>query len=273
MPLSTMGIIALQSAASALSALGTSMDVTANNLANVNTAGFKASRANFQDLLYIEKQQPGTRNVNNDQRPTGLYVGLGTKVSGTQFDFTEGAPVKGGDLDLMISGNGFFRVAVQDSLGPGGFAYTRAGQFVRNSDGQLALATDTGRRLEPNITIDADAQKITVDAGGQVYVKRAGQTEPELVGTITLTNFINPTGLKAAGENLFVETAASGPPIEGTAGLDAFGTINQGQYEGSNVDATTELVNLIRVQRAFEMNSNTIRAADEALQTIAQIRR
>ena len=129
-----MAIISLQSAASALSALSTSMDITANNLANINTAGFKSSRANFQDLLYIEQMQPGIRNVNNDQRPTGLYVGLGTKVSGTEYDFSPGSPVKGNKLDVMINGNGFFRVAVQDSVGPGGFGYTRSGQFSLNSD-------------------------------------------------------------------------------------------------------------------------------------------
>ncbi len=268
-----MAIISLQSAASALSALSTSMDVTANNLANLNTAGFKASRANFQDLMYIEQQQPGVRNTNGDQRPIGLYVGLGTKVSGTQFDFSQGSPVKGGKLDLMINGNGFFRVAVPDSVGPGGYAYTRAGQFTLNSDGQLVLATDQGRRLEPAITVGNDYVDISVDGNGQVLVTRPGATEQEIVGTITLTNFINPTGLKAAGENLFVETGASGPPIEGNAGENAFGSISSGQYEGSNVDPTTELVNLIRVQRAFEMNSNSIRAADTALQTIAQIHR
>jgi flagellar basal-body rod protein FlgG len=268
-----MAIISLQSAASALSALSTSMDITANNLANINTAGFKSSRANFQDLMYIEQQQPGARNTNGDQRPTGLYVGLGTKVSGTQFDFSEGAPVKGGNLDLMIHGNGFFKVAVPDSIGTGGFAYTRAGQFTLNSDGQIVLASDTGRRLEPAISVGTDVQSISVDSSGQVLVSRAGATDPEVVGTLTLTNFINPTGLKAAGENLFTESPASGPPIEGNPGEAAFGTIQSGQYEGSNVDPTTELVNLIRVQRAFEMNSNSIRAADTALQTIAQIHR
>ena len=249
------------------------MDITANNLANVNTAGFKASRANFQDLMYIEQQQPGTRNTNGDQRPIGLYVGLGTKISGTQFDFSEGAPVKGGDLDLMIQGNGFFRVTVPESLGTGGYAYTRAGQFTLNSEGQIVLASDTGRRLDPAISVGTDVQGISVDSSGHVFVSRAGSTEPEDVGTITISNFINPTGLKAAGENLFVESSASGPPIEGNPGESAFGTILPGHYEGSNVDPTTELVNLIKVQRAFEMNSNSIRAADTALQTIAQIHR
>lgn len=268
-----MALISLQSAASGLTALNTAMDVIANNLANVNTAGFRSSRANFQDLLYLERAQPGARNANNDQRPTGLFVGLGTKVSGTQLSFEQGSPVKGNQLDLMIEGNGFFRVAVQDALGPNGIAYTRSGQFTLNSDGEMVLASDQGRRLDPPITIDADVTAVSVDASGQVFVKRPGQAEGELVGQIQLSNFVNPTGLKSVGENLFVETDASGPAIDGNPTEDAFGKIIQGYYEGSNVDPTTELIHLIRVQRAFEMNSNTIRAADEALRTIAQLRR
>jgi flagellar basal-body rod protein FlgG len=249
------------------------MDVISNNLANVNTAGFRASRANFQDLLYLEKAQPGVRNANNDQRPTGLYIGLGTKVSGTQMDFSQGALIKGNKLDLAIKGNGFFRVKVQDSLGPSGVAYTRAGQFTLNADGEIVLATDQGRRLDPPITIDGDVTDILIDDSGQVLVQRPGQAEPELITQLTLTNFVNPTGLKSIGENLLVETGASGPPIEGNPGENAFGQVSQGYYENSNVDPTSELIHLIRVQRAFEMNSNTIRAADESLRTIAQLRR
>jgi len=268
-----MAIISLQSAASGLTALSTAMDVISNNLANVNTAGFKSSRANFQDLLYIERNQPGIRNTNNDQRPTGLFVGLGTKVSGTQNDFSAGSPIRGNKLDLYIQGNAFFRVQVQPALGAGGFAYTRAGQFTLNSDGEMVLASDQGRRLDPPITIDGDVVDITVDNSGQVFVTRPNTATPENVGQIQLTNFINPAGLKPVGENLFVESGASGPPIDGNPGENAFGTLIQGQYEGSNVDPTQELISLIRVQRAFEMNSNTIRAADQALQTIAQLRR
>jgi flagellar basal-body rod protein FlgG len=268
-----MALVSLQSAASALSALNTALDVTANNLANVNTAGFKSSRVNFQDLLYVERAQPGARNTNGDQRPIGLAVGLGVKASGTQIDFKQGSSVTGGKLDLEIQGNGFFRVSVQDSLAPGGFAYTRAGQFTLNSDGELVLASDQGRRLEPRITIDGDVTDIGIDSSGQVTVTRPGNSQPEQVGTITLTNFINPVGLRQVGENLFVESGASGPPLEGTPGENGFGTLKQGSFEGSNVDPTSELVNLIRVQRAFEMNSNTIRAADQTLQAVAQLRR
>ena len=268
-----MALIALQSAASALSALNTALDVTSNNLANVNTAGFKSSRANFQDLLYIEQSQPGVRNANNDQRPIGLYVGLGTRVSGTETNFAQGSPITGGPLDLLIQGNGFFKVAVQSTLAPGGFAYTRAGQFTTNADGQIVLATDQGRILQPAITIDPDATGVTINASGQVFVTKPGNAQPQQIGSITLTNFINPTGLKSLGENLYAETGASGAPIDGTPGDQAFGQITQGQYEGSNVDPTSELINLIRVQRAFEMNSNSIKAADETLQTVAQLYR
>lgn len=268
-----MAILSLQSAASALSALNTALDVTANNLANVNSPGFKASRVNFQDLLYVERQQGGVRNVNNDQRPIGLYVGLGTKASGTQLDFSQGSAIKGNKLDVMIQGNGFFRVGVQDSLAPGGFAYTRAGQFTLNSDGEMVLAFDQGRRLDPPITIDGDVIDVSIDSSGQVFVSRPGGSQPEQVGTITLTNFINPVGLKQIGENLFAETGSSGPAIEGTPGENGFGSLSQGYFEGANVDPTSELITLIRVQRAFEMNSNTIRAADQTLQAVAQLRR
>jgi flagellar basal-body rod protein FlgG len=268
-----MAIISLQSAASALNALNTAMDITANNLANINTPGFKASRANFQDLMYIEQAQPGVKNLNGDQRPTGLYVGLGTKISGTQYNFADGSPQQGGQLDLRISGNGFFKVAVPESIGQGGFAYTRAGQFALNSNGDIVMANDVGSKLDPPINVGDNVIKIDISPDGEVFVTKPGTAEPQSVGTLTLTNFINPSGLKSAGKNLFVETGASGPPIEGNPGQDAFGTITQNQFEGSNVDPTTELVNLIQIQRAFEMNSNSIRAADQTLQTVAQIHR
>lgn len=268
-----MGVIAMQSASSGLKALNTRLDVIANNLANVNTEGFKTSRANFEDLLYIERAQPGIENNNGDQRPTGLYVGLGVKVSGTQQDFTQGAPIPTGDaLDLMIEGRGFFQVAVQDELGAGGVAYTRAGNFTRNSEGELVLANSDGRRLEPGIQIPADATGIAVDGSGRVFVMQPGDAEPQEVGQIQLALFINPTGLKPVGQNLWVESAASGPPIVGEAATENFGRIQSGMLEGSNVDPARELIELIRTQRAFEMNSQSIRAADETLRTVSQLR-
>ncbi|MGP1272260.1 MAG: flagellar basal-body rod protein FlgG [Phycisphaerales bacterium] len=264
-----MASIALQSAASGLSALSTKLDVVANNLANVNTQGFKSSRANFQDLLYIERAQPGVENANGDQRPTGLFVGLGVKVSGTQVNFSQGAPITTErQLDVMIEGLGFFQVGIED----GETAYTRAGNFSLNADGEIVLATDVGRRIEPNITIPDDAQTITIAPDGRVFVSIRGQAEPNEVGQFQLASFINPAGLNQVGENLFTESEASGPPIIGDPTQDQFGRLLQGRLESSNVDATFELIELIRTQRAFEMNSQAIRAADETLRAVAQLR-
>lgn len=268
-----MAVSALHSASTGLSALSTSLDVIANNLANANTDGFKSSRANFQDLLYIEKQQPGVENANGDQRPTGLYVGLGTKVSGTQVNFAQGSPRETGrDLDLMIDGNGFFQVEVGDDTGEG-LAYTRAGNFAVNADGEMVLATDQGRRLVPGIEIPEEATKIDVTADGVVSVSVPGQFEVEEVGELEIATFINPAGLKQIGENLFVPSTASGDPNIGEPGEAERGTIQQGFLESSNVDPVRELVDLIRTQRSFELNSQSIQAADEALQTIGQLRR
>lgn len=269
-----MAITALQSAATGLQALNVSLDVTANNLANVNTDGFKASRVNFQDLLYVEKGQPGTENANGDQRPIGLYVGLGVDVAGTQLDFTQGPPIETGrSLDLMINGLGFFQVQVGADQAPGGLAYTRAGNFTLNSDGEIVLANDQGQRLQPTITVPSNATSIQINADGQVYAFEPGQSDPTNLGQIQLAGFINPCGLKQLGENLFAETAASGPPIVGNPQEDGRGQLQEGFLEGSNVDPTKELINLIRTQRAFEMNSQSIRTADEVLQTISQLRR
>jgi flagellar basal-body rod protein FlgG len=267
-----MAINALQSASSALSALDTAMDVTANNLANVNTTGFKASRTNFQDVMYMERAQPGTRNANDDERPTGLYIGLGVKVSGTQLDFTQGAPqFTGRNLDVHVNGEGFFVVNVEDSLG--GTGYTRSGNFALNSEGDVVLANDQGRRLEPNINIPAGSKSISISSDGQVTYVPAGETEPAEAGRFQLATFVNPAGLKQVGENLFVQTEASGDAVVGDPMADDRGALQQGQIETSNVDPTRELIDLIRTQRAYEMNSQSIRAADESLRTIAQLRR
>lgn len=270
-----MAAIALQSAASGLSALSTKLDIISNNLANVNTDGFKASRANFQDLLYVERQQPGVETATGDQRPTGLYVGLGVRVSGTQLNFEQGAPVNTGkDLDLFIEGDGFFKVRVEDATAPGGVAYTRAGNFALNADGEIVLANSEGRRLEPVISIPEDAiRPVQISADGRVLVREPGNEDLTEVGEIELATFINPAGLEQLGSNLFAETVASGPPVEGMPLEDNRGGIRQGLLESSNVDPTRELVELIRTQRAFEMNSQSIRTADEALATTAQLRR
>jgi len=269
-----MAVIALNSGASALSALSTRMDVIANNLANMNTDGFKASRANFQDLIYQERAHPGVENANGDQRPTGLYVGLGVKVSGTQLNFAQGSPiVTDNPYDIMIDGRGFFQVSVEPDTAEGGVAYTRAGNFTLNEEGELVLANDQGRRIEPNITIPDDAIGVEITGDGQVYAVFEGQAAPQNVGELELAAFINESGLRRIGENLYGETAASGPPITGAPGETGLGTITQGVIEGSNVDPTLELIGLIRTQRAYEMNSQTIKAADEVMRQVAQLGR
>lgn len=267
-----MATISLHSAASALSALNTSLDVTANNLANVNTPGFKASRANFQDLLYVERAQPGVQNAAGDQRPIGLSVGLGVQVTGTQTLFNQGSPISTErETDLMINGNGFFKIRVPES--PGGYAYTRAGQFTRNSDGQLVLASMNGRVLEPEIVLPPEAVSMSIDTSGVVSYTTSESATPVELTRLTITGFINNSGLRAIGENLYEETASSGPPIEGEPGTENFGSILQTYLEGSSVDPTRELIDLIKTQRAFEMNSNTIRTADETLRTVSQLKR
>jgi len=269
-----MAFIALQSASSGLSALGTELDVIANNLANVNTDGFRASRVNFEDLMYQQREMPGVENANGDRKPMGLYVGLGVRVSGTQFDLRAGSPIAtGNSLDLTIDGRGFFAVIVNDDRAEGGIAYTRAGNFTVNSQGDLVLGTSEGRRLEPTINIPDGVQSVGVSADGVVSGLVPGEAEPTEFGRLTLVDFTNPGGLVPLGENLFGESAGSGTPIVAEPGTQGFGRLISGFIESSNVDATTELVKLIRTQRAFEMNSQTIRAADEALQTLSQLRR
>ncbi len=269
-----MAIIALHSAATGLSALNTSLDVISNNLANLNTPGFKSSRANFQDLLYVERAQPGVQNGSGDQSPTGLYIGLGTRVTGTQNTFVQGPTISTDrPMDIAIDGLGFFRVKVEDRIGDG-FAYTRSGNFTLNSDGELVLAGAKGRRLDPTIRVPDDAiPPISISANGEVFVSQPGQTEPQKIGDIQLAVFINPEGLKPIGENLFADTTASGPPILGVPATDQRGQLIQNHLEGSNVDPTRELIELIKTQRAFEMNSNTIRAADSTLQQVSNLRR
>jgi flagellar basal-body rod protein FlgG len=268
-----MAIIALHSGATGLSALSTELDIIANNLANLNTVGFRGSRANFQDLLYQELAQPGAENANGDQRPTGLFVGLGTRVSGTQLDTEQGTALNtNNDLDLLIDGDGFFQVIVEDDIGEG-LAYTRAGNFVTNRDGEIVLANDSGRILEPGIQIPEGTSGVSITVDGKVFVMEPGAIEPSEIGQLEIATFINPAGLKHIGENLFIPTAASGDPAVGAPTEDGRGLIRQGFLEGANVDPVTEMINLIKTQRAFEFNSQSIQAADEALQTVGQLRR
>lgn len=268
-----MAVTALHSAATGLSALSTEIDVIANNLANVNTQGFKALRANFEDLLYEEKRQPGVENANGDDSPAGLYIGLGTQISNTQLDLTQGsATPTGNPLDIMIEGRGFFQVSILEEIGDG-IGYTRAGNLFVNSEGSLVLGNSDGPLLEPPITIPADAISVNIASDGTVSVVQTGENAPKQVGQIELAAFTNPSGLTPIGGNIYVENGATGPPITGVPGEGGFGTILQNHLEASNVEPITELVNLIKTQRAFELNSQSIQAADEAMQVISNLRR
>lgn len=270
-----MAITALNSAATGLRALSTRIDVVANNLANAETTAFKRSRVNFEDLMYQTLKQPGSSNAAGDISPAGIFVGLGVQISNTQLDLEQGSfESTGRDLDVAIEGAGFFRVSILESLGDG-TAYTRNGNFFVNNDGELVLGIGEGFRLVPPITIPADTVPGSINIGqdGTIEVLRSGQVAPQTIGRLEVTRFINPQGLKLLGGGLYTETSASGAPVTGNPGEDGAGTLLQGFLEGSNVDPVKELVTLIKTQRAFELNSQSIQTADQALQTIGNLRR
>jgi flagellar basal-body rod protein FlgG len=267
-----MAITALHSAATGLSALGTQLDVIANNLANINTEGFKGSRVNFEDLLYQNKTQPGVENAIGDQRPMGTQVGLGVAVSNTQLNLTQGDLVPTGDqFNIAIEGDGFFQVQILPDQG-NGIGYTRAGNFARNSRGELVLGNTNGPRLIPAISIPQEATSISISPTGEI-VGLDNNNEEVFREQLELATFVNPQGLEQIGGNIFIETQSSGPSILADPGDAGTGTLKQGFLESSNVDPTIELVSLIKTQRAFEMNSKTIEAADQTLQTISNLRR
>lgn len=269
-----MAVSALHSAATGLQGLSTEIDVIANNLANVNTNGFKASRVNFEDLLYETKRQPGVENALGSRSPAGLQVGGGVRISNTQYDFTKGdARVTNKPLDVMIDGDGFFQVQIPTDQGPGGIGYARAGNFFANADGDLVFGNNDGPLLVDGINIPPGTppEAITISPTGLVSIEDAGGSTP--VGQLTLATFVNRSGLKSIGGNLFVETEASGPSSTGNPQDAGFGKLIQGHIESSNVDPVTELVTMIKTQRAFELNSQTIQAADEVLEVVSNLRR
>jgi len=237
------------------------MAVTSNNLSNVNTTGFKRSRAAFEDMIYQNDRQPGAQSSQSTQVPAGTMIGTGVRVVGTEKLFTQGELVQTNNpLDMAVQGRGFLQVTMPD----GTVAYTRDGSLHLNSDGQIV--TNSGYPLEPALTVPANAQSLTVGADGTVTVQLPGQAAAAQIGTVQIADFINPAGLEARGENLLVETAASGAPQTGTPGLNGLGTLAQGSLESSNVNVVEELVNMIETQRAYEMNSKAISASDEMLQ-------
>ncbi len=255
-------IRAFNTAASGMAAQEFQVDNTANNLANLNTTGFKRNEVAFQDLLYLNLLQPGTEQFQGVPSPAGLQIGNGVRVANNTKVFVEGTLNNTGNpLDLAIQGDGFFQVVVTD----GTTRYTRDGSFRLNANNQLV--TTDGFLLTPNITIPQDAQSIAVGIDGTVsVVTAANPTTSNTVGQITLARFPNPAGLSAEGRNLFNQTAASGQPIVATPGQTGTGTIQQGFLEGSNVNVVQELVNLILAQRGYEFNTRAVRVSDEMLQ-------
>ncbi|MFJ6023571.1 flagellar basal-body rod protein FlgG [Brevundimonas sp. NPDC092305] len=259
---------ALRTAASGMAAQQLNVEVISNNIANMNTVGYKRQRAEFQDLLYQNVERMGAQSSSQGTVvPTGIQVGAGVKAGAVYRITEQGTPQRtDGRYDVAIDGRGYFQIL----LPSGETAYTRAGNFAVNGEGQLV--TDDGYSVQPNISIPQDAIDVTVSKSGQVQVTQAGQTEPAIVGQLELATFFNEAGLEAVGDNLLMETAASGAANVGTPGEVGFGEILHGYTEASNVDAVAEISALIIAQRAYEMNSKVITTADEMLSVSAQVK-
>lgn len=255
---------ALWAAKTGLDAQQTQMAVVSNNLANVNTTGFKKGRAVFEDLMYQNLRQVGAATSQDTQAPSGLSLGTGVRVVATEKVYTQGSFNQTGNaLDVAISGRGFFQVALPD----GSLAYTRDGSFQLNSQGQLVTAS--GYAVQPSISIPQGAQSITIAADGTISATLAGQSAPTQVGTLQLTDFVNPAGLQPRGENLLMESGSSGSAQSSTPGLSGLGTLQQGAVEASNVNVVEEMVNMIQTQRAYEMNTKAISSSDQMLQFLS----
>lgn len=248
-----------------LSAQDRQLTTLSNNLANASTVGFKRDRAIFEDLLYQIKRQPGAQSTQSTLLPSGLQLGTGVRVVGTQKEFTAGPlQVTDQSLDLAINGRGFFQIQTAN----GDVRYTRNGQFQVNQDNRVVDVN--GFELQPAIDLPAGTDRITIGKDGVVSAHIAGEVNEVQLGTLTLVDFVNPSGLQALGSNLFAETPGSGAPIEGVPGRDGLGFVEQGMLEGSNVDVVQEMVDLITTQRVYELNSKVVSAADEMLRFIAQ---
>lgn len=249
-----------------LDAQQTQLDVISNNLANVSTNGFKRARPVFEDLLYQTLRQPGAQSSQQTQVPTGLQLGTGVRPVATARIFTQGNLQKtDNSLDVGINGNGFFQVLLPD----GTTAYTRDGSFQKDNQGQIV--TSDGYPVQPNITIPSDAQSVSIGTDGTVTITQPGSAASTQIGTIQLATFVNPGGLQSAGQNLFLETAASGTPTPNTPGSNGAGILNQGYVETSNVNVAEELVTMIQTQRAYELNSKVISTSDAMLGRLTQL--
>jgi len=254
---------ALWVAKTGLDAQQTRMAVVSNNLANVNTTGFKQGRAVFEDLLYQNVRQSGGQTSQDTMLPSGMNLGTGVRVVATEKLFTQGSLLQTDNAyDVAINGRGFFQIQTPN----GEIAYTRDGAFQVDDQGQLV--TSSGYIVDPGISIPDSTQSITIGNDGTVTVKLDGQSATTQVGTLQIADFINPVGLQPVGENLYIETAASGAPQPGTPGQDGLGRLAQGALESSNVNVVSELVNMIETQRAYEMNSKAISTNDQMMQYI-----
>ncbi|MDQ7988066.1 MAG: flagellar basal-body rod protein FlgG [Candidatus Dactylopiibacterium sp.] len=257
---------ALWVARTGLDAQQTHLDVISNNLANVSTNGFKRQRAVFEDLLYQTMRQPGAQSSQTTTIPTGLQVGTGVRPIASERIHTQGnLQLTDSSFDMAIQGSGFFQIQMPD----GSTAYTRDGAFQRDAQGQLT--TSSGYAVQPGITVPADALSITVGKDGTVSVTLPGQTDSTQIGNIQLANFINPEGLLSTGENLYIETPASGVPTVNTPGTNGTGFITQKYVETSNVNVAEELVSMIEAQRAYEINSRVVTTADQMLAKLSNL--
>jgi flagellar basal-body rod protein FlgG len=258
---------ALDVAATGMAAMDLQVQVIAGNIANMSTTGYKSQRAEFQDLVYEHVQRIGAQASDQGNiLPVGIELGSGVKTVGTPRLMTQGSLQQTGNtLDVAIQGSGWFKILMPD----GTFGYTRDGSFQMDSQGRIVTAE--GNLVQPTITIPANSSGLTINQQGQVSVTPAGSSTSSILGQFTLTTFMNDAGLQANGNNLFTATPASGTPQDGTPGTNNAGTLLQGSLEESNVDAVTEISNLIAAQRAYEMNSKVVSAADEMLQTTSQL--
>lgn len=256
----------LYTAATGMSAQQTAVDVVSNNLANANTTGFKRSQADFEDLLYAARERPGKVGAAGAVAPTGLEIGSGARLVSTTKVFEQGAVEETTrDLDVAIDGRGFLQVQLPD----GSVGFTRDGSLRLSPSG--TLVTNRGFPVEPAIQIPPEAKEIQIAGDGTVAVITPGTTDPQIVGTLQLARFANPSGLVSMGENVYQESPASGAPTTGTAGLDGFGQLRQGFLERSNVSVVNELVSLIVAQRAYEINTRAIRVGDEMLGNLNEL--
>jgi flagellar basal-body rod protein FlgG len=252
--------IALWSAKTGLDAQNTQLAIIANNLANANTTGFKSQRAAFQDLMYQNVRQVGAQSTQNTQYSTGLTLGTGVRIVATEANYAQGSvTTTNGSLDLSVSGRGFFQITLPD----GTLAYTRDGSFTMDNQGNVVTAS--GYALSPAITVPVGTQSVTIGTDGVVTAVSPTNKSTQ-IGQVQLADFINEQGLQQTGNNLAIESAASGAPQVGTPGTNGLGTVQQGSLETSNVNTVTELVNMIETQRAYEMDSKAIQTTDQMMQ-------